>query len=149
MRAVFPPQRAPQTKPAPQPSLGGLLFATVIMRVAAAWLVTRRKVCYPLRAEPKQSTDPMEERIVVYTTDYCPYCKRAKELLQKKHMPFREVDVAGQAGLREWLFRETGRKTVPQIFIDGQPIGGFDDLASLDRSGKLDAMWEQVPSQLT
>lgn len=83
----------------------------------------------------------MTAKIDIYLTTYCPYCARAKELLKRKGVPFNEFDLtnddAGRAALVE---RANGRKTVPQIFINGQHIGGCDDLHALDADGRLDAM---------
>lgn len=76
-------------------------------------------------------------RVTVYTTDYCAYCARAKTLLSARQIPFAEVDVTGDDARRAWLVEATGRRTVPQVFIDGQPIGGSDELKALDRSGEL------------
>jgi glutaredoxin 3 len=76
-------------------------------------------------------------RVDVYTTPSCPYCVRAKRLLEARGIPFREIDVAGDDDLRGELIERTGRRTVPQIFIDGEPIGGFDELAALDAAGEL------------
>jgi len=82
----------------------------------------------------------MSPRVVVYTTTYCPYCVRAIGLLKKNGIGYREVDVTGDTEAREWLREKTGRRTVPQIFIDDRPIGGYDDLAALDKNGKLDQL---------
>jgi glutaredoxin 3 len=83
----------------------------------------------------------MSSHVRVYTTQVCPYCIRAKALLQKKGVAYEEVDVSHDAGTRSWLVSASGgRKTVPQIFIGEQAIGGFDELSALDRAGKLDAM---------
>ncbi len=79
----------------------------------------------------------MSTRVKIYTTDYCGYCKRAKTLLQSKGIPFEEIDVTHDDAKREWLVKTTGLKTVPQIFIDEQPIGGFDNLSQMDKEGKL------------
>lgn len=68
-------------------------------------------------------------QVKIYTTTYCGYCKKAKALLESKGIPFEEVDVTEDDAKREWLVKTTGRKTVPQIFIDEKPIGGFDDLS--------------------
>lgn len=76
-------------------------------------------------------------RVVVYTTQVCPYCVRAKALLTGRGIPFDEVDVTHDAAKRRWLMDTTGRRTVPQIFIDGRGIGGSDELHELDRSGEL------------
>jgi glutaredoxin 3 len=80
----------------------------------------------------------MSARVVVYSTTYCPYCVRAVALLQRKGIACREVDVTWDAQMRSWLEQTTGRRTVPQIFIDDRPIGGYDDLAALEKSGALD-----------
>lgn len=79
-------------------------------------------------------------RVVIYTTDYCPYCVRAKALLRHKGVPFEEVDVGNDEALREHMIQASGRRTVPQIFIDDTPIGGFDDLKALDDQGDLDRL---------
>ena len=80
-------------------------------------------------------------KITVYTTPFCPYCTSAKTLLRRKHAQFEEIDVSGDAeGRRRMSERAHGRRTVPQIFIDGRHIGGYDDLSALDRSGELDRL---------
>jgi glutaredoxin 3 len=79
----------------------------------------------------------MPAAVTVYVTRTCPYCFAARNLLTKRGVEFVEVDVSGDQEKREWLVSATGRRTVPQIFIGGEPIGGYDDLAALDRSGKL------------
>jgi len=78
--------------------------------------------------------------VVVYTTQVCPYCVRAKQLLQRKGVPYREIDVSFDAEERMALVRRTGQRTVPQIFINDQPIGGCDDLYALERAGQLDPL---------
>lgn len=80
-------------------------------------------------------------KVEVYTTNYCPYCVRAKDLLNRKGKEFSEIDVTDDMGLREKLVEKAGgRRTVPQIFINDEHIGGFDDLNALDKEGKLDAL---------
>jgi len=79
----------------------------------------------------------MPARVDVYTTDHCWYCTRAKRLLSARAIPFAEIDVTGDDARRAWLVETTGRRTVPQVFIDGRPIGGSDELHALDRSGEL------------
>jgi glutaredoxin 3 len=76
-------------------------------------------------------------RVIVYSTTYCPYCVRATHLLRRRGIAFEEIDVTRDHETRAWLVKTTGRRTVPQIFIDGAPIGGSDELAALDRSGEL------------
>jgi glutaredoxin 3 len=78
--------------------------------------------------------------VVIYRTPACSYCFRVHQLLESKGIPFREVDVSDDPGKRQWLFDVTKRRTVPQVFINGKPIGGFDDLARLNRSGELDRL---------
>lgn len=77
--------------------------------------------------------------VTVYVTRYCPYCRAAKDLLRSKKAGFREIDVSDDEEF-DALVRRTGWKTVPQIFIGDKMIGGFDELASLDREGKLDGI---------
>jgi glutaredoxin 3 len=78
--------------------------------------------------------------VVIYQTQFCPYCVRAKHLLESKGVPFKEVDVSDDPGKRKWLVDVTRQRTVPQVFINGKPVGGFDDLARLNRSGELDRL---------
>jgi glutaredoxin 3 len=75
-------------------------------------------------------------KIKIYTTDDCPYCLAAKNLLTRKNLPFEEVDVSADADF-DALVKKTGMKTVPQIFLDDQLIGGFQELTQWDRQGKL------------
>jgi glutaredoxin 3 len=79
-------------------------------------------------------------KVVVYSTRFCGYCVMAARLLRKKGVEFQEIDVSADPETRVWLRAATGRLTVPQIFIDDRPVGGFDDLAALDRHGKLDQL---------
>ena len=79
--------------------------------------------------------------VTIYTTSYCSYCHAAKALLSKKKVAFTEIDVTGDGAARaELVVRAGGRRTVPQVFIDGTPVGGYDDIAELDRTGRLDTM---------
>jgi glutaredoxin 3 len=81
--------------------------------------------------------------VEMYTTMFCPYCTRARALLQKKGVAFVDVDIAEDPERRgEMIQRAGGRATVPQIFINGEHIGGCDDLVALDRAGKLDPKLE-------
>ena len=79
-------------------------------------------------------------RVVIYTTSYCPYCSAAKSLLRAKKVPFEEIDVTHDPARRTEMERLSGGYTVPQIFIDGTPIGGYDDARYLDIQGKLDPL---------
>lgn len=79
--------------------------------------------------------------VTIYTTRICPYCIAAKRLLGARKIAYEEIDVSGDQAKRAWLVEVTGgRKTVPQIFIRGQSIGGFEELSALDRSGQLSTM---------
>jgi len=79
--------------------------------------------------------------IEIYTQPFCPFCARALNLLTKKGIAFKEIEAPGGTPAREESrARSGGRTSVPQIFIDGRHIGGSDDLAALDRAGKLDAL---------
>jgi glutaredoxin 3 len=80
-------------------------------------------------------------RVEIYTKFFCPYCARAKRLLEDKGVAFEEFEISGGGDKREEMIqRAGGRTTVPQIFIGGQHIGGSDDLAALEKGGKLDAL---------
>lgn len=83
-------------------------------------------------------------QVVLYSTDFCPYCSRAKMLLSKKRVDFEEVDVEGRPELRSWLVSASGQRTVPQIFVNNRAIGGFTDMAALDHSGELDRLLAEV-----
>ncbi len=78
--------------------------------------------------------------IDIYTKDYCPYCHMAKQLLQQKEAAYNEIAIDGDQQLREKMIERAGRQTVPQIFINDQHIGGYDDLAALERAGLLNEM---------
>jgi glutaredoxin 3 len=78
--------------------------------------------------------------IVMYTTNWCPYCERARRLFKAKGASFSEIDVESAPEKRAEMLARSGRRTVPQIFIGDTHVGGSDDLAALDDSGKLDAL---------
>jgi glutaredoxin 3 len=77
-------------------------------------------------------------RIQMYTTRWCGYCVRAKTLLESRGIPFEEISLDDDPGFRRRLVELTGGWTVPQIVIDGRPIGGYAELYALERSGRLD-----------
>jgi len=79
-------------------------------------------------------------QVVIYTTTYCPYCTGAKALLRSKNVAFEEIDVTHDPTKRAEMERLSQRWTVPQIFIDGRPIGGYDDACRLDAAGELDGL---------
>ena len=87
----------------------------------------------------------MAADVVIYTTNYCPYCTRAKSLLNQKKAAFREVNVEDRQDLREWLLKRSGQRTVPQVFVNGRALGGFNDIAALDRKGELDGLLASTP----
>jgi glutaredoxin 3 len=87
-------------------------------------------------------------RVEIYTTMLCPFCWRAKKLLEERGAAFQEVDVMCDGSLRsEMRQRAGGRTSVPQIFINGQHVGGCDELYALDRAGKLKPLLEQPASE--
>ncbi|MDP3561596.1 MAG: glutaredoxin 3 [Legionellaceae bacterium] len=77
-------------------------------------------------------------KIIMYSTAACPYCERARQLLVRKNQLFTEIRVDEMPEKREEMIAKSNRRTVPQIFIDGQAIGGCDDLYALESSGQLD-----------
>ncbi len=80
-------------------------------------------------------------RVEIYSKMFCPYCSRAKKLLHDKGVRYEEYEISMDAKKRaEMMERANGRYTVPQIFIDGKHVGGSDDLAALEREGRLDPL---------
>ena len=78
--------------------------------------------------------------VTVYTSNWCPYCQRAKGLLTQKKVVFNEINVEDDVKVREEMIARSNRNTVPQIFIGDKHVGGCDDLFELDRSGELDRL---------
>ncbi|GFM52540.1 glutaredoxin 3 [Pseudomonas capsici] len=78
--------------------------------------------------------------VIVYSSDYCPYCTRAKQLLQSKRVAFNEIRVDGKPQVRAEMVAKAGRTSVPQIWIGSRHVGGCDDLFALERAGELD-LW--------
>ena len=83
-------------------------------------------------------------RIQMYTTRWCGYCVRAKALLDGRGLEYEEVSLDDEVGFRQKLLDLTGGWTVPQVLIDGRPVGGYTELWRLDREGRLDAMLERA-----
>lgn len=80
--------------------------------------------------------------IQIYTKGYCPYCNYAKAFFQRKQWTFEEINVENDPlTFEEMLAKSNGRKTVPQIFINGSHIGGYDDMMALETSGKLEGLY--------
>lgn len=89
-------------------------------------------------------------KIEIYTTPWCGYCARAKALLDRKGLAYEEIDVTSTPGAREQMItRAAGRRTVPQIFVDGRYLGDSDEMVALDRAGRLDALINSNPTQPT
>ena len=86
-----------------------------------------------------------EHPVKIFTTPICGYCVMAKRLLMGRGIHFEEVNTTGQRELRAWLLNVSGQRTVPQIFIHGQSIGGYTELNALDRAGKLIEMVHPDP----
>jgi glutaredoxin 3 len=79
-------------------------------------------------------------KVQIYTTDWCPYCNAAKSLLDDKGVPYEEIDVTDPTLRAEMMQRAHGRRTVPQIFIGESHVGGYDEMAALERRGQLDSL---------
>jgi glutaredoxin 3 len=79
-------------------------------------------------------------KVVIYTRPFCGYCSRAVALLNEKDADFEEIEAGMDPALRQEMMQRSGRSTFPQIFIDGNHIGGCDEMLALDRAGKLDDM---------
>ena len=82
--------------------------------------------------------------ITIYVSDWCSYCRRAKELLTDKKLAFEEINVDEDATLREEMVARSNRRTVPQIFIGDSHVGGCDELVALDLSGELDRLLKGI-----
>jgi glutaredoxin 3 len=81
-----------------------------------------------------------EPKVVIYSTGWCPYCTRARQLLKKKGVEFEEIDVDARPEARTEMTARSGRTSVPQIFIGATHVGGCDDLHALEASGRLDTL---------
>ena len=82
----------------------------------------------------------MKPEVLIYTTSWCPFCRRAKALLKEKGVAFTELDIEADPARRKAMIESSGRSTVPQIFINETHVGGSDDLAALDADGSLDKL---------
>ena len=78
------------------------------------------------------------KHIEVYSGNHCPWCVRAKALLESKGLDYEEINISDQSGRAEEMVQRSGRRTIPQIFIDREHVGGFDELSQLNQAGKLD-----------
>ncbi len=86
--------------------------------------------------------------VVVYSTKFCPYCDRAKSLLQRKGVSYKELKIDQNMSLMQEMVEKSKRRTVPQIFIDDYHVGGYDDMAELDAAGKLDKLLKIPPQEI-
>jgi glutaredoxin 3 len=82
-------------------------------------------------------------KVTMYTTPWCGYCAAARKLLQSKNVEFEDIDVGMSSDLRREMTDKSGGTSVPQIFINDESIGGYDDMAALDEQGKLDQLLNQ------
>ncbi len=87
----------------------------------------------------------MSAQVVMYSTRFCPYCVRARALLEGKGVSYTDIGVDGRPELRTQMVERSGRYTVPQIWIGEQHVGGYDDIALLDRQGRLDQLLSAAP----
>lgn len=83
-------------------------------------------------------------RIEIYSKTSCGFCRRAKTLLEEKGLDFDEILIDKERGMRDRMIEETGRRTVPQIFVEGRHVGGHDELAALEDAGRLDQLINEV-----
>lgn len=88
------------------------------------------------------------KHIEVYSTDNCPWCVRAKALLESKRLDYEEINISTDTDRTLEMVDRSGRRTVPQIFIDYEPIGGFDELSQFDKAGKLNQSNRELVSTL-
>ncbi len=84
--------------------------------------------------------DPGQPRVRMYATAFCPYCVRARRMLQRKGVTWEEISIDGDRDRFQEMIQLANRTTVPQIFIGDTHVGGYDDMAALDRAGKLDPL---------
>ncbi len=92
---------------------------------------------------PEQASEPAppdQPQVRVYATAFCPYCVRARRLLERKGVTWEEIPVDGNPKRFQEMIQRANRTTVPQIFIGSLHVGGYDDMAALDRAGRLDAL---------
>ena len=82
----------------------------------------------------------LPSEVIMYATRFCPYCMRARRLLKNKGIEYKEIPVGGDKALWAEMEQRSGRNTVPQIFINNEPVGGYDDIAALDHRGELDQL---------
>ncbi len=99
--------------------------------------------------EQADTASVMNSVVTLYTTRFCPFCIRARQLLDSKGVSFRDIPVDGDSERRQEMMAASGRHTVPQIWIGDQHVGGFDDLAAMERSGQLDTLLQTAGAAAT
>lgn len=92
------------------------------------------------RGSESTGTEPRNPKVVMYATSWCPYCARARQLLEQKGAALEEIDIEAMPAARMEMMSRSGRRTVPQIFIGETHVGGCDDLLDLDARGGLDEL---------
>ncbi len=85
----------------------------------------------------------MQAEVIMYSTRFCPYCMRARKLLKSKKIIFKEILIGNDKSLRKEMEQKSGQTSVPQIFINGKSIGGYDDMAQLNYDGTLDTLLKE------
>ena len=111
------------------------------MRGLVAWAVNALRLRSPAPARDPSYRSKVPAHVKIYTRRWCGYCTAAERLLQHKGVAFEHVDTTGDDVTRRWLVEQTGgRTTVPQIFINGRSIGGYDELRALETRGELDPL---------
>ncbi len=90
----------------------------------------------------------MTAEVTMYSTRFCPYCMRARMLLDGKDVTYRDISVEADPALRREMMTRSGRSTVPQIWVGDTHVGGYDDLAALERQGRLDELLNLTPQAL-
>ena len=93
-----------------------------------------------MTTRPQGTAQMSHPRVVMYATQWCPYCQRARKLFESKGVAWEEIDIETGAGLREQMIARSGRRTVPQIFVGDTHVGGSDDLHELEARGGLDPL---------
>lgn len=82
-------------------------------------------------------------KVIIYSAEYCPYCQRAKQFFESRHIDYTELRTDENAEIRAEMEARSGRRTIPQIFINETHVGGYDDLIAMARSGSLDKLLEE------
>jgi glutaredoxin 3 len=98
---------------------------------------------------PSNEGSRLPAEVVMYRTPFCGYCIGAARFLERKGVRVQEIDVSGKGDCRRWLFEATGMRTVPQIFINGRSVRGFEDIVALDRQGGLDPLLREAPGAVS